>query len=138
MKKGLKILVSVLIMCFILSGCSENKNIKSISLNEFKQKIENKETFVVYVGNKDCVHCNNYMPTLKKVLKDYNITIYQIDNSKLTEEEYGNFKTYVSISGTPTIAFIKNGEEESTLDRIVGETDEETTIKKFKSNGYIK
>ena len=136
-----KIITNIFILFFILillSGCSNNKNIKEITLDEFKQKISNKETFAIYVGNEDCVHCQNYMPTLKKVLKKYNIVIFQIDNSKLTEQEYGEFKTYVNVSGTPTVAFITNGEEETTLDRIVGETDEKTTINKFKANNYIK
>ena len=78
------------------------------------------------------------MPTLKKVLKEYDITIYHIDNSKLTEEQIGELNTYVNISGTPTIAFITKGEEESTFYRIVGDISYEATIEKFKSNGYIK
>lgn len=138
MKKVLKYALVAFSLILILTGCNKETNIKEITLEQFKEKITNKESFVVYVGNDNCSHCNNYKPILEKVIDDYNITIYHVDNSKLSDEEYNEFKTYVNISGTPTVAFITDGEEESTLNRIVGETDEETTIKRFKANGYIK
>ena len=132
--------VLVITLCVLLSsGCTNKKErIIDISLDEFKEKIDNKETFAVYIGNEGCSHCVSYMPTLKEVLNDYNITIYHIDNSKLSEEESGEFSTYINISGTPTIAFVTNGEEETTLYRIVGSISREATINKFKANGYIK
>ena len=126
------------IFTLILSGCSKEEHIKEISLDEFKEKIANKESFALYVGNENCSHCVSYLPTLKSVLKEYNITIYHLDNSKLSDKEYAEFKTYINISGTPTIAFITDGEEETTLNRIVGETSKEDTIERFKTNGYIK
>ena len=73
-----------------------------------------------------------------KVLNKYDIDIYHIDNSKLSSSEYAEFRKYINISGTPTVCFITNGEEETTLNRISGEVSLETTIERFKSNGYIK
>ncbi|MGN1267928.1 MAG: thioredoxin family protein [Candidatus Aphodocola sp.] len=138
MKRFLKIIMILFIFTLILSGCSKEEHIKEISLDEFKEKIANKESFALYVGNENCSHCVSYLPTLKSVLKDYNITIYHLDNSKLSDKEYAEFKTYINISGTPTIVFITDGEEETTLNRIVGETSKEDTIERFKTNGYIK
>ncbi len=139
MKKILKSLVIIFIVFVMLTGCSSNdKHIVDISLEDFKKKVANKESFALYVGNENCSHCVSYMPTLKSVLKEYGITIYHLDNSKLSEKEYADFKTYINISGTPTIAFITNGEEETTLNRIVGEVSKESTIDRFKTNGYIK
>ena len=138
MKKVLKVVIISLMFVILLTGCKNNSNIKEITLKEFKTKIENKETFVLYVGNKNCSHCVSYRPILEKVLKDYDITIFHLDNSKLSEDEYKEFKTYINISGTPTVAFITDGEEETTLNRIVGETSRENTIERFKTNGYIK
>lgn len=139
MKKILKSLVIIFIVFVMLTGCSSNdKHIVDISLEDFKKKVANKESFALYVGNENCSHCVSYMSTLKSVLKEYDITIYHLDNSKLSEKEYADFKTYINISGTPTIAFITNGEEETTLNRIVGEVSKESTIDRFKTNGYIK
>lgn len=139
MKKVLKSLLIIFVVLVMLTGCSStDKHIIDISLDDFKEKIANKETFALYVGNENCSHCMSYMPTLKSVLKEYDITIYHLDNSKLSEKESAEFKTYINISGTPTIAFITDGEEETTLNRIVGEISKESTIDRFKTNGYIK
>lgn len=139
MRKILKILLIVFMLTITVTGCSSGGNhIKEISLDEFKEKMANKETFALYVGNESCIHCASYKPTLESVLDEYDITIYQLDNSKLSDKEYSEFKTYISISGTPTVAFITEGEEETTLNRIVGEISKEETIERFKTNGYIK
>lgn len=139
MIKIIKGFILAIIISFILCGCNKTNTSKIIEIDftEFKTKIENKEKFALYIGNDECTHCIEYMPTLVEVLNEYNITIYKLDNNKLSEYEYNEFEEYVSISGTPTIAFIENGEEETSLNRIVGETSKEDTIKKFKINGYI-
>lgn len=138
MEKIIKGFILAIIVAFILCGCNKKSNIKEISFDEFKNKMENKESFVLYVGNENCSHCEAYKPILESVLEEYGIFIYHIDNSKLTDKESSEFTRYLSISGTPTVTFITNGEEESTLNRIVGEKTKEATIEKFKINGYIK
>jgi predicted bacteriocin transport accessory protein len=137
MKKILKAIVLLFVVTIMFCGCSKEERIVEISLDEFKEKMANKESFVLYVGNEGCSHCISYRPVLEQVLEDYDITIYQIDNSKLDNSKFAEFRTYVNISGTPTVAFITDGEEESTLNRITGEVSRETTIERFKSNGYI-
>ena len=72
------------------------------------------------------------------MLDKYNITVYHLDNSKLSTNELSKLKEYVNITGTPTIAFLVKGEEESTLYRITGEASYDTTVQKFKDAGYIK
>lgn len=140
MKKVLKIMLIMIISVICLTGCtSKSKYIKEISLDKVKEKLANKETFALYIGNENCPHCVSYMPTLEGVLEEYNITIYHLDNSKLSEKQYNEFNNkYIKISGTPTVVFIENGSEESMLNRIVGETSKEDTIEIFKANGYIK
>lgn len=138
MKKMIKVVIFITMILIFVCGCTKESHIKEISLDKFKEKMANKETFALYIGNDSCTHCISYRPILEKVLKDYDITIYQIDNSKLTDEEYNEFRAYINISGTPTIVFITEGEEETTLNRINGEVSRDTTIERFKSNGYIK
>ena len=138
MVKIIKGLILGLIIASFVCGCSSSSNIKEISLNEFNKKIENKENFVLYVGNEGCHNCVSYEPKLKEVLKEYNLTIYKLDNSKLSEDEFNKLNEKFSVSGTPTIMFITKGNEETTLNRIVGDTSKEKTIEKFKVNGYIK
>ena len=134
----IKVVIFITMILIFVCGCTKESHIKEIHLDEFKEKIANKDTFALYIGNEGCTHCISYRPILEKVLDDYDITIYQLDNSKLTAEEYNEFRTYINISGTPTIVFITEGEEETTLNRINGETSRDATIERFKSNGYIK
>ncbi len=139
MKKLLIFLTIVTSCLLLLSGCkTKEKKIVDITLDEFKKKIENKETFPLFIGNDSCSHCISYLPILKKVVEDYDITLYHLDNSKLSEDELSEFNSYINISGTPTVVFITNGEEETTLNRINGEVSREATISRFKTNGYIK
>lgn len=138
MKKMIKVVIFITMIVILVCGCTKQSHIKEINLDEFKEKIANKDTFALYIGNEGCTHCISYRPILEKVLDDYDITIYQLDNSKLTDEEYNEFRTYINISGTPTIVFITEGEEETTLNRINGEVSRDATIERFKSNGYIK
>lgn len=137
MVKIIKGLILGLIVACLVCGCSSS-GIKEISFDEFKDKINNKDTFILYIGNKNCHNCTSYEPVLKKVLNDYNITVYKLDNSKLSYDEFKEFSKYFSIQGTPTILFVNNGEEETTINRIVGNTSEKSTIERFKTNGYIK
>lgn len=137
MKKIIKYLLIAFLGVILLSGCSKS-HITDITLDELKTKIENKDTFALYVGNEGCSHCVSYRPVLENVLDEYNIDIYHLDNALLTEDELSEMKNYINISGTPTVAFFTEGEEETTLYRITGEVSKEVTIQKFKDNGYIK
>ncbi|HOZ53723.1 MAG TPA: thioredoxin family protein [Bacilli bacterium] len=145
MKKTL-IIVAILIVLILVGIFLYNKLNVSISddilhkvtFNEFKTKMENKDSFAIYVGHDSCSACQQYKPTLLSVVKKYNITLYYLDNSTLTEDENIELTSILSVQGTPTIAFITNGEEESTLNRIYGVTSKEDTIERFRLNGYIK
>lgn len=136
MKKIILLITSILIV--FTFGCSKKERLIEISANDFLNKIENKESFALYIGNENCSYCKLYKPTLEKALKDYNISIYHLDNSKLTNEDYNKINPIINVQSTPTIVFIKDGEEKSTLDRIVGQVSYEKTVNKFKKNGIIK
>ncbi len=135
--KKIIIILSIVLVVFTF-GCSIKQRIIEISANDFLNKIENKETFALYIGNENCSYCVAYKPTLEQVLNDYDITIYHLDNSKLTTEDFNKINPIMNVQSTPTIVFIKNGEEKTTLDRIVGKVSYEKTVNKFKKNGIIK
>ncbi len=145
MKKKI-IIVLVLVLIFIGIGTFRVLTEKSldksllheVKYDDFVKKIENRDSFALYVGSDECSHCAEYLPTLLSVVKKYNITLYYLDYGNLSEAESMNLTSYISISGTPTVCFITNGEEESTLNRIVGSISRESTIKRFELNGYIK
>ena len=58
--------------------------------------VNNKDSFVLYVGSSSCSHCANFKPILEKVIKEnYNMNGYEsisaaylYNKSKEKEEEY--------------------------------------------------
>lgn len=136
MKKILMILIGVI----CLTACSDKK-IKSyteITYEEFKQKIENKESFPLFVGSHDCHHCDDYKISLNSFISDYQVDVFYIDVANLEKEEFNEFLTHVNFSSTPTTVFIIDGEEQNVYNRIVGALPYGKIVSKFQKMGYIK
>lgn len=127
----------LILVIFLISGCS-NSNLEKISYKEYKNLIDDKETFILEVMKNDCSACISLKPRLEEVAKEYNINIKYIDTSSLNENEYNEFNDMVYVKGTPTIIFYENGEEQSMATRIVGAVPKDKLITKFKDMGYIK
>ena len=141
--KNKKILYITLAVAIILSiliyFVINNKSyLTEISYDEIIEKIDNKESFILCITATDCIHCQNYKPKLEKIIKEYNITIYNTNIDNMTEKEYENFKTRLSFDGgTPVTIFIKDGTETTTATRIEGNVSIEKIIKKLQKNDYI-
>lgn len=130
------IVITILIVLFLAIGKAKEGYLLELNLNKLKEKIENKETFVLCISKTTCSHCNDFKPKLKSIASEYNIDIYYIDVDKYDEEEFSNL---ISFDGsTPTTIFIKNGDEETTSNRINGDVSKSKIIDKLKSNDFIK
>ena len=129
------IIIFILITLLLFINNNSKGDLIELSYNDVKEKIDNKENFVLCISRTTCSHCADFKPKLKEVAKDNNIDIYYIDVDKYDEEEFSNL---ISFDGsTPTTIFIKNGEEETTSNRINGDTSKSKIIDKLKSNGFI-
>lgn len=140
--KKIKYLISIcLVLCLMLvTGCKKERPAYiEITYDEFKQKIENKESFPLFVGSSECSHCDDYKITLGELTKNYDIDIYYLDVAKMDKDSYYEFLTYVNFGGsTPTTVFITNGVEETVYNRINGALSYSKVEKKFEKAGYIK
>lgn len=140
-KKIIVIIASILVVIGAITYyfiSSYNSNLIEVNYNELKEKIDNKEDFVLCVSRTTCSHCQDYKPKLKKVGYKYNIDIYYIDVDLLSDSDLTKFKDNVSFDGsTPITVFFKNGEEKTTATRIEGDVSEEKLINKLKTNGFI-
>ncbi len=115
-----------------------DKHLIVLTADELKTKLDNKESFILVITGSECPHCALYKPTFKKVLKDYNLTAYEIMNDKLqNDSEKAFLNSVATITGTPTTIFIRDGEEISTASRIVGNADRSKIINRLKAIGYI-
>ena len=130
----------ILIILFVIAfNYYSRPRLYELNVNQVKEKIDNKESFILCISATYCSHCKEYKPKLEDISKEYRMDIYYIDFDKYSDKEQELFRNYVSFDGgTPVTLFIKNGEEETTVNRINGNVSKDKIISKFKSNGFIK
>ena len=101
-----------------------NKNYSNIiTSKDLDRKINSNEKVFAYFFSPECVHCQNYTPTMMSIAKDNGLHIDQLNLLEYKED----FNTY-NIEGTPTLVFFDNGKE---IDRMVGDVGKEETEKFF-------
>ena len=133
------IILLVILVVLVFSNTKAFKyGLFELKCDEVIEKINNKESFVLVVSQTTCTHCISYKPVLESVAKKYKIKAYYVDVNLFSKEEDNEFKKYVSYSDTPSTLFIKDGEESTRANRIVGEANEEKIVSKLKQNGFIK
>lgn len=143
-----KILLSLLCMLTVLSGCSSKPHVKdmdkkgsivAIDYASFKQKVNNNDTFIIMVTQTSCGYCKKQEKTVKKVLKNHHVKFYNLDVLKEKDKYkvWDKLKaSYKDFEGTPFTIVYKDGEVKfSECD----ELDEKTIIDLIdKYNLYIK
>lgn len=113
-----KILSVLLVLTFLIVGCSNNNSsnyIKQeyITLQQFEEKLDKKETFAFVVASRTCSHCK----ALKEMLKTYpsDKTIYLFEVQDASKEDISKLQTkYPSLNSTPTTFFFESGELKDT------------------------
>ena len=131
MKKILICLITILLV-----GCGKYEYTE-INYEQLKQKLDNKDTFVLLLGSDTCSACASYETTMAKVMKDKKVEIFYVNLHSLSEEDYSKIYSKFVVTSTPTTIFIKDGEETSTYNRIVGAAKYEDVIESLKQHGYI-
>ena len=127
----------IAIISILIINPKEKGEFKQTTYNEIKEKINNKESFVLVVSQSTCSHCATYKPKIKIIAEEHNINAYYIDIN--LEENKGAFLEEFKLSGaTPTTLFFNNGKEKSILNRLEGDLASSTVIEKLKEMGFIK
>ena len=134
MKK--KLLVLTLILVLALTGCTSKKSLIDITYDELATKIENKDSFVLYVGSSKCSHCAEFEPNLEKVVVDYDLDVYYINMADLSESRYNAVLKKADTEGTPTLVYLEKGKTK-TSPRIEGTRDYNATLEFFKDAGLV-
>lgn len=134
-----KIFLLIVMLLPLLAGCgSKLTTYEEIDYNDFIEKIENKDDFILFIGSSTCQHCDAFKETVKSVVEKHQIKIYYIDIHKFTEQQANKFKTYINFSATPTTVFIYDGAEKTTYNRINGNLSYDKVIDKITKAGFIK
>ena len=118
---------------------NNNVGLHKINYEKLNEMIENKETFALCISRTTCSHCEDYKPKLESFAKENNLNIYYIDIDTESKDNQEKFNDLISFNGqTPVTVFIKNGNEETTANRISGDVSESKIAEKFRINGFIK
>lgn len=131
-KKGLALLLCV----NMLWGCTKKEvepgELKISSTADILELIENKETFVVYLGSTTCGHCQDYAPIVEKACVEKGATIYKVmldlsdgADNKAFIEEYG-------LEYTPTTYYFEEGKVKDSFVGVVTVDELMSFIKKNK------
>ena len=133
------IVILVLLLAFLIINKAISKgNLVELTYDEFTEKIDNEESFVLCISLTTCSHCATYKPKLESVAKDYGIDLYYIDIDKYSDEEQEEFVKVINFNDTtPTTVFLKNGKEITASNRINGDVSTNRIIDKLKSNDFI-
>ena len=134
--KKIRYLLLFLFVGILLTGCGSS-NFKSLSYSELQSKLDNKDTFFFVVIRDGCSYCEAFAPKVEAVLNEYDVVGYKVNISDMSEDEYKKFDEVWNVDGTPTTIFIKEGTEESIMQRIDGSVSKDKVISKLKQNGYI-
>lgn len=108
----------------ILSG---EAGLQQLSYQEYQEKIDNKEHFVVILERATCSHCVTYMPLAEQFASDNNLPMYYVDTDTFTVEDWEAFEksnSYLRKAkgnwGTPTTLVLAGSEA---VDYVVGVTE---------------
>lgn len=130
------VFVITLIIVAIVFTDSEDKYIKEISLSELTEKIEKKDSFILFIKQTDCSHCKSFTPKFVSALKENNLTSYALNITNLSEEDMKEYKKMFDVEGTPTVLFYKDGNKN--IVRIDGDQDKDAIVSKFKAVDFVK
>lgn len=128
------ILITILLISLIASIIllAQNKERKELEFNQniynkFVNKIENKDTFLLYLNNsgKECFLCSDVDIMLKYYKEVYHLDIYTIDEIEMNKKYYQNIIKYVDdrldYYQVPAIIFIKDGKVVAALNQLTYE-----------------
>lgn len=113
------VIVVIIVSIFAMKGTSAKVTIDTpvtltgevgfneMTYTEYETKMTNEEPFMVVIIQTGCSYCESFEPIVEETANEYNIPIYYLNMSNLTEDEYnslGESNSYLKRNswGTPT------------------------------------
>ena len=137
--KKLGLLVLSLVFVILLTGCGK-KGYTEISYSDLNKKVENNETFALFIGKTSCTACDTFKGVLNDLYaKEYakEATIYYIDLDNLSDSEKVEFQSKYYYDATPTVTIIVEGKF-SSLNSVTGSDKYNEMISKMIDKGLLK
>ena len=130
-------ILTIIIVLFMVVGCTKKASIKNTSYDEIMRKINNNETFILALINNEDKEYKRFNNNLKTIVKDYNINVSYLNVNNLNTTQLEEIKAIVNYEDTPILVYIKEGIEDNPNNRIIGDISIDRMIEIFKSAGYI-
>ena len=131
------ILIVGAVAIFLINNNQKESYLHKLSISELREKIDNRDSFILIFTQDTCSHCKSYLPVVEKIANQYKIDFYDISSTGLSDDELAYLRSIATYTGTPTTIFIVDGEEKNTLLRLDGDVPEYRLIERLKTMGYI-
>ena len=121
----MKKVLLVLFVLLSLTACNKKFSkgeVVTAYADEVLEKLENKESFIVYVGYDDCQSCKEFKPILNQLIENYDITIYYLPtDDKQTEDQLNEiqYNYFYRMYWTPTTYIVEDGEVISIKEQLI-------------------
>ena len=123
MYKFIKI-TSIVLLCIFLISCkvqqkTEKKleTYQAITLAKVEKKIQQEDSFFLYVGRPTCPHCRAFAPQLEKAIQHTQVTVYYLDTDEEEPERIQTFAQDAAIQTVPHLTYYENGEKMRYLEK---------------------
>ena len=108
-----KITVAVLLSFFLLlQGCTPASGLPIVKAQQVVQRLENKETLVVIIGQSTCSACIQYKPIIEEILNNYDVNLAYVEWDKDNRDDVTELviNHLIEANATPTTYIFIDGE----------------------------
>lgn len=111
------IVLFLIAVSILTTGCAKKNQGELLytTAEDVLIRMENKETFVVYLGTTTCSFCIKYKVELEDVVKNKNVTIYGVMINEGNTANNQILQDRFELSGTPQTYWVVNGVKTDTL-----------------------
>ena len=88
---------------------------EEISIKEVKSKLENNDSFILYIGRETCPYCQRFVPKLAQAVYETKIKVYYVDSDSDEREEITKFAQLKGIKTVPSLGFYRSYKLDSLL-----------------------
>lgn len=104
---------------------TKKNTVNEITFNQFEEKLENDDTFILIIGKENCPYCNELISMLRETDKNINYNMFYLKYSdEIKEQFFLNInKYYKDINYIPYYALVVNGKTLRTNQKYLKESD---------------
>lgn len=109
-----KLFIVIVVSLLVLAGCSTTSVDHEVKTSAILEKIENEDSFILYIGSKTCEACKQFAPVYQEVAAEYPEYMYSVEITNAMANDKTDFELLQEnvigvVTQTPSIYVIKDG-----------------------------